>query len=123
MDTDIEQEAQQTSISINFEALPYKALISTLYRFAEFFSVQSLTFKCSTQMSLAEKSLISLVELNQKTSNITELSQASSSLLQLSHPLLWNCGFAWLTELSIGSNYVEVADFKGQLKTLQKWVI
>ena len=51
------------------------------------------------------------------------LSQSVSEALRLSHPVLWNCAYAYATELSHESTYVSFSSLAETLKTVRIWVI
>ena len=51
------------------------------------------------------------------------LSQSVSEALRLSHPVLWNCAYAYATELSHESTYVSFSSLAEILKTVRIWVI
>ena len=90
-----------------YNKLTYKVFAASLYRLADFFSVRSLTYNCKDKVAQTEISVIGLVELSRKELNVTQTSTVMADLLALSHPVFWACSYAFETEISQSSTYVE----------------
>ena len=95
--------------------------MGTIYRFADFFSVKSLTYTCANQVSLFDEAL-TYVRVGTFWP-ITAFNDNLSELLATLYPTLWHCAFAWLTELNDPSTYVEFSDASKTLQTIHHWVV
>ena len=90
--------------------------MSLILRFADFFSVQSLTHKCANNLDQSELALVRLLELSDR--RVGPLSALTSDLLELAHPLLQTCAFSWANELTEGETYVNFSSTLEVLKTI-----
>ena len=66
--------------------------------------MQSLTYKCANTLEQSELALVRILELSDRS--VGPLSELTSDLLELAHPLLQTCAFSWVNELTEGETYV-----------------
>ena len=85
-----------------------------------------MTYQCSINVGKADESILDTIDGYYKAENeidIAGLSKSVSTALSLSHPVLWNCAYAYMTELTHESTYVSFSTLAHILKTVRIWVI